>query len=288
MGSARNSHTPLPLALLLSAGPFLTGCTRNLAEVSSGEVGCPTTEITISDYATGGLGRASWVATCRGQVFYCSSTQIGDSHQYQCAPALGTGSYASRPAAPAAATPAAPVAAPQVEEEEKPFPEKALGFEFASAPAQAQETCTSRGHEWKGEGNTFACSGAGVDVGVPVNTKLSYCDGSLCEIRGFATLSSGGAGSQQLAKLRKALVTQYGTPDDEESQIPQECQKSLMSCIVEKKAAWGSTWEWDDGAIIRARAGTDGQAAVIGILYRRDAEAQKAQEAAESLNTDAF
>jgi len=123
---------------------------------------------------------------------------------------------------------------------------------------------------------------------MPINTKLTYCGGSLCEIRAFAPLQAGAAGSSQLAKLRKALIAQYGTPDQEDSEIPSECKENLMACIAEKKASWSATWEWADGSVIRARAAGDGTGAVLGLLYRIDEPGADLDEASGGLNADAL
>jgi hypothetical protein len=62
--------------LLLSAFA-LTGCTHSMdfdkmardmrAEASAGHIGCPQTEIVVTEQR-----RQSWTATCRGRVFYCT------------------------------------------------------------------------------------------------------------------------------------------------------------------------------------------------------------------------
>jgi hypothetical protein len=268
----------LGFATMLAA--LSVGCTVNLAEASAGEVGCPAHEIAISQDRMG-EGTRSWTASCRGEVFYCSAAGTGNgTAQYQCSPALPAMSYRKGPA---------PVAPPAAEEEEKPFPEKALGFQFSTAPADAQAACSAQGHEWQAEGKAYACSGAGVEMGMPISTKLAYCGGNLCEIRAFAPLEPGSVGSSQLAKLRRALFVQYGVPDREDSQIPAECKENLIGCIAEKKASWSATWEWADGSVIRARAGGDGAGAVLGLLYRVDDPGELLNEASEGgLNAEAL
>lgn len=183
----------------------------------------------------------------------------------------------------------ATAAEPASETDSKAFPKEALGFTFGTPPDVAQEACLSQNHEWSGEGSNFACSGAGVKVGVPVETKLVYCNGKLCELRAFTTLTADDAGQAQFIKLRKGLLKQYGEPEEDETKVPQTCQKTFMACLVDGRASWESTWEWDNGAVIRAKAGSTGQAPVIGILYRRVVKsAAKKLEAAETLDADVF
>lgn len=63
-------------ALILSAVLALSGCLETFAgnevaatrtRLSSGMIGCPPTDITITDNVFG-----SWTATCRGKTFYCT------------------------------------------------------------------------------------------------------------------------------------------------------------------------------------------------------------------------
>ena len=54
---------------------FLSGCSTTplRTAVTSGEIGCPTTELQIRD---GDMGWTTntWTATCRGKTFYCTYT----------------------------------------------------------------------------------------------------------------------------------------------------------------------------------------------------------------------
>lgn len=55
----------------------LVGCaTAARKEASAGQIGCPQEEVEITDENTG-FSTASWVATCRGQRFYCSAVSGG-------------------------------------------------------------------------------------------------------------------------------------------------------------------------------------------------------------------
>lgn len=69
----------LPLTLIL------TGCgAMNWHErVTSGIIGCPETEMVLTDESTG-IASDTWTATCRGKTFYCVYMRGSTS----CAPAL--------------------------------------------------------------------------------------------------------------------------------------------------------------------------------------------------------
>jgi hypothetical protein len=52
----------------------LAGCAAALRDQSSGQIGCPSDEIVISNYSAGTLGAMpTWTATCHGRTYYCSS-----------------------------------------------------------------------------------------------------------------------------------------------------------------------------------------------------------------------
>lgn len=75
----------------------LAGC-ASLPRVTSGQIGCPESEIQVSDQQTG-WNTTTWTATCRNKKFYCSSVG-GESTQVSC--------KEDTAAAPPDATPATP------------------------------------------------------------------------------------------------------------------------------------------------------------------------------------
>jgi hypothetical protein len=81
----------------------LTGC-MSPQQISSGRIGCPESQIKISNEENG-FGTKNWVAECRGRRFFCSGTATGkDSEmEYECREELGDSAAAteSRPSAPA-------------------------------------------------------------------------------------------------------------------------------------------------------------------------------------------
>lgn len=52
-------------------------CMQSLANQSSGRVGCPASEVRISNDHSG-LNNHTWTATCRGRRFYCTETRRPD------------------------------------------------------------------------------------------------------------------------------------------------------------------------------------------------------------------
>ena len=83
--------------LALAITPTLASCGAGLKRESSGAVGCPADQITISDEDRG-YNDMSWKATCRGRTYYCSG---GLDQSTTCTPETSGGSAP----APAAAAP---------------------------------------------------------------------------------------------------------------------------------------------------------------------------------------
>ncbi len=72
------------LVLGLAVAVLLGGCTntRISRSFSSGQIGCPPDEITITnETATGPMGRLhNWEAECRGKHYICSYEQTAGAH----------------------------------------------------------------------------------------------------------------------------------------------------------------------------------------------------------------
>lgn len=93
------------LPALFAASLLFAGCAADLANVTSGAVGCPAHQIQISNDTVHPFSR-TWTARCRGETFYCSSGGTSRSVQINCAPEgradsgpSRTASAESRPAA---------------------------------------------------------------------------------------------------------------------------------------------------------------------------------------------
>lgn len=119
-------------------------------QLSSGRIGCATSDLVIGDVASSGKSE-SWSATCQGQTYFCSATS--DFREVICRPQLkaaalpppvAPASVVAAPVAapPAIATPAEPPAAPAAPaaEEAKPaLADVAAAPEAAAAPAEPQK-----------------------------------------------------------------------------------------------------------------------------------------------------
>ena len=89
--TAPRSHPlrSLGLAAALLLGGCFTPTAQQYAKATSGLIGCPSNEITISDQeASMKSGTMEWRAECRGRKFLCS----GAGKQYSCTPELAAAS----------------------------------------------------------------------------------------------------------------------------------------------------------------------------------------------------
>jgi hypothetical protein len=78
-GSRHRDRTSFAAVILL----LTTGC-GSLESVTSGQIGCAPSDITISDQGSG-WNTSSWVATCHGKEYFCSSASNGPySSQISC------------------------------------------------------------------------------------------------------------------------------------------------------------------------------------------------------------
>lgn len=63
----------LPLSLI-AAALMASGCASR-ETVTSGVIGCPPSEVVVTD-GNMGLTTNTWRASCRGQHFYCSNSDL--------------------------------------------------------------------------------------------------------------------------------------------------------------------------------------------------------------------
>jgi len=222
------------------------------------------------------LGGDAAIAWANGRGVYIKATVIRR---------LPRSSNSPGPSVPPSSNPPPPPSESNSSVARKPFPKTALGFEFGTSPEASQSLCTSQGHEWRAEEEEHECMGAGVDVGAPIRTTLSYCDDHLCDLRAYITLSADSVGQRQFIKLRRALVLQYGRPTKEKSTLPSDCRTQMMACIAEGKGQWEAQWTWPDGSNIRARTGTDGESPVVGIRYHLNVSPDAPDEPPDDVDT---
>jgi hypothetical protein len=94
------------------AAMALAACAGQIQRASSGQIGCPAGEITITDKSRG-WSSVTWTASCRGNTYYCSAVSTGkDSEQISCKQAVPKSSDAMVPSAAAGAASSGGAAVP--------------------------------------------------------------------------------------------------------------------------------------------------------------------------------
>jgi hypothetical protein len=94
------------------AAMTLAACAGQIQRASSGQIGCPSEEITISDKSRG-WSSVTWTASCRGNTYYCSAVSTGkDGEQISCKQEVAKSSAPTAQSAPASAATSGGSAAP--------------------------------------------------------------------------------------------------------------------------------------------------------------------------------
>ena len=82
--TARTRSLLVAAAVACAVPLALAGCAAELANVSSHSIGCPASQITISNDTMEAMSR-SWTATCRGVPYHCTSRGGGATVLVTCA-----------------------------------------------------------------------------------------------------------------------------------------------------------------------------------------------------------
>lgn len=128
-------------------------------------------------------------------------------------------------------------------------PPTAMGFAFDTSEAVAEARCKRASLTWQklGEGK-FSCSGAPIDLGVPVSVELLACSGFICDV----TANAGGDGAtwselfQRFNKLTQLLVLRYGDPQQRSTTALDGCLGVPNDCLAQGRARTSLTWRWSD------------------------------------------
>jgi hypothetical protein len=255
------SPNPVLQLLLLVSLSALPGCTWSMAAKSAGQIGCPSSDIEISDYGQS-FGALTWTAVCNGQTYYCSehAASAKSTSQVSCTRANAESSSPAPSTSPTASS-----TSPERDSETQrtDYPEEALGFRFGMSRAEAEEACVAGGHEWAPAGPTFRCKGAPSAIGAETNTYVGFCGGELC----LATLTArfepeDATADKAFRKILNTLQVRYGTPRVSEPRIPQRCAKSVVRCTAAGDASWRARWVWS------------GRRFVLGELEPKDGHAR--------------
>lgn len=128
-------------------------------------------------------------------------------------------------------------------------PTVAAGFALGGDLAAAQIRCTDAGLTWQQLGDDAAsCSGAAVDLGMPITVKLATCDGAICGV--LMDASADGAVwstlAQRFTKLARLLEKEHGSKYDRVTRALEGCTPGSSDCTTSGRALKSETWRWPD------------------------------------------
>lgn len=128
-------------------------------------------------------------------------------------------------------------------------PAVAAGFALGGDLAAAQIRCTDAGLTWQQLGDDAAsCSGAAVDLGMPITVKLTTCGGAICGV--VMEASADGAAwstlAQRFTKLARLLEKEHGNQFDRVTRALEGCTTGSANCATSGRALKSETWRWPD------------------------------------------
>jgi len=248
--------------LMSLLGLTLTGCAANLAAASSGQLGCPEHDITISDDTDDYRGTRTWTAECGGRRYFCSAVLITNtSGQLNCTEQTDPKRASASPSASVPAKPA-------VREAAKEPPKGAAGFLFGATAEEGSSVCTTSGHEWKaGAADHYTCSGAPSSIGFPATVTVRFCADKLCAVA--LQVDAAHQWMSVYAKLSEALTQRYGSPASSVGELGSDCQteSAFESCVMSGGMSLQRVWKWDATSHVSLGLTAGVQSPRLDLLY---------------------
>jgi hypothetical protein len=125
-------------------------------------------------------------------------------------------------------------------------PTLALGFALGGDRADAEARCARAGLTLQHlDDGAASCNGAALD-GVPMNLKLTFCAGAICEV----TADAGADGApwstllQRFGKLTRRLAQNHGDKHQRKTRPLAGCALSAGDCVVSGRVFKSATWRW--------------------------------------------
>lgn len=125
----------------------------------------------------------------------------------------------------------------------------AAGFALGKDVAAAEARCTGANLTWqKLDDRRFSCSGAPIDLGLPVTVQLTRCAGVLCEVavNGSSDGAAWSALVERFTKLSKRLDGDHGEQPQRGSLSLDDCADGIESCFAAGRARTSAMWWWPD------------------------------------------
>jgi hypothetical protein len=153
---------------------------------------------------------------------------------------------------------------------EEPPPTGGAGFDFGMDPVKVQKQCRARNGELGQSGSVTTCLIRNAQVGATLLTLIEYCRGVTCRVHSVAVIERADAESWLVPfeHLRRELQRDYGSPDEQETNFPADCEKDFADCVRSGKASATLRWRWEDGHAVMLRLGGVEQVpAAISVSY---------------------
>jgi hypothetical protein len=252
---------------LLLAVLGLGACHASRQSVSSGQIGCDPSEISISQGETHlgyGENAETWVAECQGRRFYCSrlntatgtGKDAGIASQVSCKEALSEASTGADGTSGSAA--------PAIER--GPAPVGAAGFTLGADVAHEKSACEGAGNQWQALGAEYTCSGSASPLGFDTKVTLRICDDKVCGI----SLSHRPAAQWMtfVGDLKDKLEAKYGAPGEADDLVPRECkdEEAFARCLDAGKMRLRFGWKWPTGEHVALIVGQLNNANAASVL----------------------
>lgn len=242
------------LFAVLSASNLLGCIAPSRQAMTAGEVGCPPSELTISDEASSSgwaQSAETWSASCRGRRFICTevttssvdySWLFSDSVDSRDSDVSCHEEISRTPLKIEPREALTPLSAP---------PSGGAGFDLGSARTSARERCEASGHAFRDEGAQTFCSGAAAPLGFEASTQLTFCKDVLCGITVSQMPKSAWAAAFKDLDVR--LTEKYGPATVRRVRVPSMCRTEAQfdRCATDGALDFEVRWQWPRGDRLR-------------------------------------
>lgn len=144
------------------------------------------------------------------------------------------------------------------------------GYAFGADLAAVRAKCARDRGELAQSGKVSVCKTQHPELGATQLTLVELCGGVVCRVHSLMLLDRPDAEGWLVPfeVLRRQLQKSFGTPDEDHSEFPAECEQRFAECVRSGKASATLRWRWDDGHAVMLRLGaTDQVPAAISVSY---------------------
>jgi hypothetical protein len=226
----------------------LGACHASRESVSSGQIGCDPSQISISESETHlgwGDNSETWVAECEGRRFYCSRLNTatggkygGMSSQVSCKEALSQASSEGSNG---------PTGWTETATERGPVPAGGAGFTLGADLAHEQTACEAAGNQWQQVGAESTCSGPASPLAFAAQLTLRACGDKVCSIS--VRHRPPDHWMTFVSDLKARLAEKYGAPSEADEMVPRYCndETAFARCLDGGEVRLRFGWKWPSG-----------------------------------------